>query len=133
MNVTGKLHIKSDTVNVSDKFTKRDFVLMISDNPQYPQYVAFQFAQDKCALLDLVETGQDVAVDFNLKGRAWTSPQGETKYFNTLEAWRISPIAGGNTAAPIAQNANIPNVPTISQAPNVNLGGNNDSGNDLPF
>lgn len=131
MNVTGKLHIKYDTVNVSDKFTKRDFVLIISDNPTYPQYVSFQLTQDKCSLLDLVQTGQEVAVDFNLRGRAWNSPQGETKYFNTLEAWRISPIAGGNTAAPVAQNASIPNVPIASQPP-ANLGGN-DSKDDLPF
>lgn len=132
MTVTGKLHVKYDTLAVSDKFTKRDFVLMISDNPQYPQYVLFQFTQEKCSLLDLVEAGQDVAVDFNLRGRSWTSPQGETKYFNTLEAWRISPIASSSTVT-APQNTAIPNVPIVSQAPAVNLGGGNDSGLDLPF
>jgi len=132
MTATGKLHAKYDAIAVSDKFTKREFILMIADNPTYPQYVLFQLTQDKCSLLDLVESGSDVAVDFNLRGRSWTSPQGETKYFNTLEAWRISPIAGGSTVT-APQNAVIPNVPIVSQAPAVNLGGGNDSGSDLPF
>jgi hypothetical protein len=131
MTATGKLHAKYDAIVVSDKFTKRDFVLMISDNPTYPQYVLFQLTQDKCSLLDLVESGQDVAVDFNLRGRSWTSPQGETKYFNTLEAWRISPIAsGGTVTAP--QNTAIPNLPASVNAPAVNLSNEND-GSDLPF
>ena len=30
-----------------------------------------------------------IEVSFNIRGREWTSPQGEVKYFNTLEAWRI--------------------------------------------
>ena len=30
-----------------------------------------------------------VEVSFNLRGREWTSPTGDVKYFNTLEAWRI--------------------------------------------
>jgi hypothetical protein len=132
MTATGKLHAKYDAVGVSDKFTKRDFVLMIADNPTYPQYVLFQLTQDKCNLLDLVEAGSDVAVDFNLRGRSWTSPQGETKYFNTLEAWRISPIASGSTVT-APQNVAIPNLPAAANVPAVNLGGGDDSGGDLPF
>ncbi len=128
MDVTGKLHVKFDAVAVSDKFTKRDFVLMIADNPTYPQYVSFQLTQDKCALLDLVEANMDVTVSFNLRGRAWTSPQGETKYFNTLEAWRILPVAA---AAPVQQAPTVP--PVHHSTPVVNIENLDDSGNDLPF
>lgn len=130
MDVTGKLHVKFDTVAVSDKFTKRDFVVMIADNPQYPQYVSFQFTQDKCALLDLVESGMDVTVSFNLRGRAWTSPQGETKYFNTLEAWRILPVTA---AAPVNHAPTVPPVTHTGNTPVVNIENLDDSGNDLPF
>jgi hypothetical protein len=55
----------------------------------YPQDIMFQATQDKCSLLDAVHSGEQVEVSFNLRGREWTSPQGEVKYFNTLEAWRI--------------------------------------------
>jgi hypothetical protein len=44
--------------------------------------------------------GQSVEVSFNLKGRLWTSPQGEDKYFNSLEAWRITPQSAA-TPTPI--------------------------------
>lgn len=123
LSTKGVLHAKYDAQAVSDKFTKRDFVLMIADNPTYPQYVSFQLTQDKCNLLDLVETGMEVEVSFNLRGRAWTSPQGETKYFNTLEAWKINPVAG--TALPV--------VPQTQNAPVVNIENTEDGSNDLPF
>jgi hypothetical protein len=29
-------------------------------------------------------------VAFNLKGRKWNDPKGGVKYFNTLQAWRLS-------------------------------------------
>ena len=37
----------------------------------------------------MFEVGDAVTVSINLRGRAWDNPQGETKYFNTVEAWRI--------------------------------------------
>ena len=128
--VTGVLHVKYDAVAVSDKFTKRDFVLMIADNPQYPQHVLFQLTQDKCPLLDMMACGMEVEVHFNLRGRAWTSPQGETKYFNTLEAWRILPAnAAANvpsTPPPVHQHAS-------ANVPPVNVQNTDDTGQDLPF
>jgi hypothetical protein len=55
----------------------------------YPQDIIFQTTQDKCSLLDQFQANDNVEVSFNLRGREWTSPQGEVKYFNTIEAWRI--------------------------------------------
>jgi hypothetical protein len=94
----GTVKFIGDTVVVSEKFSKRD--LVVSDNdPNYPQLISFQVTQDKCAILDTFMEGQQVEVSFNLRGREWTSPQGEVKYFNTLEAWRIEAV--GNSMAPI--------------------------------
>jgi len=84
----GVLKVKNDTVQVSEKFSKREFV--VTDNTsQYPQDVMFQLTQDKCALLDSIQINDQIVVSFNLRGREWTSPQGEVRYFNTLDAWRI--------------------------------------------
>ena len=33
--------------------------------------------------------GENVKIGINLRGRAWTNPQGETKYFNTIQGWYI--------------------------------------------
>ena len=91
MQVTGQLKKKFDTQKVSDRFQKREFVLMTESNTPYPQYVSFQINQDKCDILDRFSEGQEVEVSFNLRGREWNGPQG-IKYFNTLEAWLIKAV-----------------------------------------
>lgn len=134
MEVTGKLHVTFDTQDVSASFKKREFVLMIADNPQYPQYVQFQLTQEKCVLLDAFQVGADITVLFNLRGRAWTNPQGETKYFNSLEAWSIRP-AMAQSGQPHTQNPSVhaaPQVPLVEAAAPVDITKMNDS-DDLPF
>ena len=99
MDITGILKLKSDEQVISEKFKKRDFV--ITDNSsQYPQHISFQLVQDRCNLIDQYNVGDEVKVHFNLRGREWTSPQGELKHFNTLEAWRLE--GGAPAAAPEA-------------------------------
>jgi hypothetical protein len=88
MDITGILKLKTEAQQVSDKFRKREFVLT-DNSSQYPQHISFQLTQDKCSLLDQYNVGDEIKVHFNLRGREWTSPKGEIKYFNTLEAWRI--------------------------------------------
>ena len=136
MEVTGKLHAKFDEQDISASFKKRDFVLEVADNPQYPQYVIFQFTQEKCGLLDTFTLGQEVTVMFNLRGRAWTSPQGETKYFNTLEAWAIRPAVPfskkeGKEGTPPPVVPTKTETPVESAAP-MDITKMNDS-DDLPF
>ncbi len=104
MEVTGQLKVKFDTQKVSDKFQKRDFVLATDLSTPYPQYVSFQVTQDKCSMLDQFNEGEEIKVQFNLRGREWNGPQG-IKYFNTLEAWRLEKSSGVQTSAP-SQNSN---------------------------
>ena len=92
MQVQGQLKHKFDTQTVSDKFKKREFILTTDGTTPYPQHVSFQCTQDKCELLEQHNVGDEVEVHFNLRGREWNGPNG-IKYFNTLEAWRITSIA----------------------------------------
>lgn len=93
-------------------FEKRD--LVITTEEQYPQTIIIQFTQQRCDLLDSLQVGQNVKVYINIKGREWTSPQGETKYFNTIEGWKIEVIQTTNVAnqqqaqQPVAQAAPAP-------------------------
>lgn len=96
MDITGILKVKNEAQQVSEKFKKREFVLT-DNSSQYPQHISFQLTQDKCSIIDQYTVGSEIKVHFNLRGREWTSPQGEVKYFNTLEAWRIEGSA--NTAS----------------------------------
>jgi len=90
MQVTGTIKVLQDTQVVNDKgFRKREFVLTTDEHTQYPQHVSFQCTQDRCNLLDGVQVGETITVHFNLRGREWKSPKGETKYLNSLEAWKI--------------------------------------------
>ena len=99
--LTGAIKMIADTNQVSEKFSKRDFV--VTDNSSmYPQDILFQITQDKCSVLDAYSAGDQVEVSFNLRGREWTSPQGEVKYFNTLEAWRIDRSSVVGTPTPMS-------------------------------
>ena len=98
IEVTGKLHTVYETKHVSDKFSKREFVVEIADNPKYPQVVLFQLTGDRCAQLDEFAPGDPIVIEFSLRGREWRSPSGEIKYFNSLDVWKIEPAraARGN-------------------------------------
>lgn len=93
MQVTGNIKVIKETVQATDTFKKREFV--ITTNDMYPQDILIQMVQDKVGLLDAYKVGQDVTVSINLRGREWTSPQGEVKYFNTIEGWRIEEATDG--------------------------------------
>jgi len=93
IEATGKLHTIFETKQVSERFTKREFVLELTDNPKYPQTVLFQLTGDRCAQLDGMRVGDMVRIDFSLRGREWRSPQGEVKYFNSLDCWKVEPAS----------------------------------------
>ena len=78
---TGTIKVIQDTQKISDKFQKREFVVTDTTS-MYPQDIMFQATQDKCNMLDQFQVNDSVEVSFNLRGREWTSPQGEVKYFN---------------------------------------------------
>jgi single-stranded DNA-binding protein len=96
IEATGKLHTIFETKQVSERFTKREFVIELTDNPKYPQVVLFQLTGDRCAQLDGMRVGDAVRIDFSLRGREWRSPQGEVKYFNSLDVWKVEPAQAGN-------------------------------------
>jgi hypothetical protein len=130
MEVIGTLKAKFDTVKVSDRFQKREFVLTTEGNTPYPQHVSFQVTQDKCTLLDQFREGDEIKIQFNLRGREWNGPQG-VKYFNTLEAWRIERVQGGNLGANIASHQQSSQAGSNSSAPVFTS--NPSDNDDLPF
>ena len=97
--ITGTIKVIGTTSRVSDKFRKREIVITDNTNPQYPQHINCQVSQDKCEMLDQYNVGDNITASYNLRGREWTSPQGEVKYFNTIELWKIVGSAS-NTQTP---------------------------------
>ena len=90
MEITGKVKYISQDIKVSDSFTKRE--LVVTTDEQYPQHVLINFVQDKCDLIDKLVIGDNVKVSINLRGREWVNPQGESKYFNDIQGWRVEKL-----------------------------------------
>jgi hypothetical protein len=91
MEVQGKIKLIDETKTYgSNGFRKREMV--VTTEEQYPQHIMIEFVQDKTELLNNFQVGQDVKVSINLRGREWVNPQGETKYFNSIQGWRIEKI-----------------------------------------
>lgn len=112
LEVTGKLLVKYDTVQVSEKFKKREFVIEIAEEINgniYTNYGKFQLVQNKCDIIDRFNTGDTVKVSFNVKGNSYVDKKdGTTKYLSNLDAWRVEQI---NT--PTAPN-HIDDTPTTN-------------------
>lgn len=88
MEVQGKIKLIGDTKTFGNNgFRKRE--LVVTTEEQYPQSLLIEFVQDKTDLLNNYQVGQAVKIGVNLRGREWVNPQGETKYFNSIQGWRI--------------------------------------------
>lgn len=91
LQVTGTIYKIEETKQVTERFTKREFVVEVEDG-KYPQLVLFQMTGDRCQNLDGYAKGQEIRVEFNLRGREWTSPKGEVRFFNSLDVWRLDKV-----------------------------------------
>lgn len=88
MEVVGIIKLVGATQEIGAKgFRKRELVVTTAED--YPQMIMIEFTQDKVDLLNSFEVGQSVKVSINLRGREWINPQGEAKYFNSLQGWKI--------------------------------------------
>lgn len=124
MEVTGKIKVINAEQQVSASFRKRE--LVVTTEEQYPQHIMIEFTQDKCDLLNNYQPGEPVKVSINLRGREWVNPQGETRYFNSIQGWRIEREQAQASAQP---QAAAPAKPAFEPAPSFN----EEEHDDLPF
>jgi hypothetical protein len=82
---------------VSERFTKRELVVETADNPKYPQPVLMQITGDKISQLDGLSVGDEVRADFSVRGRAWSGGAGDTKYYVSLDIWKIERVGAAKT------------------------------------
>lgn len=124
MEITGKIKKIDETKTYgASGFKKRE--LVVTTDEQYPQMLLVEFVQDKCDLLDNYNVGEDVKVNINLRGREWINPEGEAKYFNSIQGWRIEKLESGtpNEIPPIEA------VDAFEPADNIT----DEEPDDLPF
>ena len=124
MELQGKIKLIGETQSIgSNGFRKRELVLTTEE--QYPQHIMVEFIQDKTDLLNNFQVVQSIKVGINLRGREWINPQGEAKYFNAIQGWRIENIqqAQANVSGAVP--------PADAFEPATDL--TEDEHNDLPF
>ena len=95
MELQGTVKKIGETQTFASGFQKRELVLLTDE--QYPQPIQIDFLSDKIDLLNNVSEGEIVKVGINIRGREWTNPQGEVKYFNSISGWRLEKVSGENT------------------------------------
>ncbi len=137
MEIQAKILEIFETVEVSERFRKREFVVEYGENPQYLEILKFEVTQEKCEMLDSFHVGEEVEIAFNLRGRKWISPQGDVKYFNSLQAWKISQATKNSSNQPRTASPQ-PSAPRTdsehsSLPPIETYEGNNIEEDDLPF
>lgn len=130
MEIRGKVHEIGDVQQVTDTFKKRDLVVQYAENPQFVEYIKFEATQDRTAIFDNLNVGDEVEVSFNLRGRPWTNRDGVTSYFNSLVAWRVSKVSG---AAGDAGGQSAPGPQSFDAPPTVDIAADNGKDDDLPF
>ena len=125
MELSGSITKIFDTQQITGSFRKREVV--VTTEEQYPQPILVEFTQDRTNLLDNFSEGDKVTIGINLRGREWTSPQGETKYFNSIQGWRIEKVAApANAPASSGGNEGLSTPPPMPPMAD-------DEDDDLPF
>ena len=123
MEIQGTIKLIDETKTYGNNgFRKRELVLTTEE--QYPQHLLIEFVQDKTDLLNNFSQGQKVKISINLRGREWTNPQGEVKYFNSIQGWRIETVEAEAPGMP-------PTPPMEAFEPADDL--NEEEYDDLPF
>lgn len=92
--LTGKLVAKYDTVQRTETFKTREFAVEKTEDiggRTITNYAKFQCVQDKTALIDKVNIGDEIKVSFNIKGSKWEK-EGKVNYITNLDAWRIEQV-----------------------------------------
>lgn len=79
----GKLILKSEPKQVSEKFRVMDFVIETPDE-KYPQKIQLQVLNDRIQEMDKFKTGEELEVTFDIRGREYNG-----KYYNSLNAYKI--------------------------------------------
>ncbi|MBK9404748.1 MAG: DUF3127 domain-containing protein [Ignavibacteria bacterium] len=106
-----------ETQQVSEKFSKREFIVEYATNPEYPEQIKFQLNNKNIELINQYSVGDEIEVHFNLTGKPWTNKDGVTTYFNNLVAWKIVMIEANTNPPKQESTATQPETETNDDLP----------------
>jgi hypothetical protein len=97
--IVGKLVAVFEIVQRKETFKTREFVIEKSEDiggRVITNYVKFQCVQDRTSMPDRFNLGDEVKVQFNIKGTKWVK-DGRENYITNLDAWRMETMKLGQS------------------------------------
>ena len=110
--IAGKLVAVFEIVQRTETFKTREFVIEKTEDiggRVITNYVKFQCVQDKTSMPDRFNMGDEVKVQFNIKGTKWVK-EGRENYITNLDAWRMETLKL-NPSNSTSDNANYNDMP----------------------
>lgn len=83
--IVGRIYKVSETVQITDKFKKRDIIIDHTTSNQkgtFVEYIKMQAVQEKCGDYNSFEKGDMVEIEFRLTGRKMGEKPDEKVYTN---------------------------------------------------
>jgi len=121
--IDGTVHLINEIQTFDSGFTKREFVVEVMDG-KFPQMLKFECLKDKTSLLDGLNKGEAVKVNFDIRGNEYNG-----RFYVNLNAWKIERSAGSAGMSPNQGGENIDQ--TLSEPPAGY--GQPDTNDDIPF
>lgn len=125
--ITGKLVAKYDTVQRTETFRTREFVIEKSEDiggRMITNFVKLQSVQDRTSIIDRFNIGDELKVSFNIKGTKWEK-NGNVNYITNLDAWRVELLQNSSSQQTQTVATTVEANNPIDKAP--------DFADDLPF
>ena len=84
-NVCGTIAFIDETREYGDNGYRKRLMVLVQNQGKYDNYIPVEFIQDMCDKCDELRMGSEVTVEYKIKGRKWTTPEGNDRYFVNLE------------------------------------------------
>lgn len=95
-SITGTLYDIGRVNNISERFRKREFVIVVEDrgrDQSWTHYIKLQLENKDVLMIDQFKIGDEIEVTFDLRGSK-AEKLGETIFFTNLKAWKIELVDG---------------------------------------
>jgi len=109
-NIKGRIVVINDKQTFASGFEKQEFVVDDMAD-KYPQQIKLEAVKDLCATVGGLSVGDQVSVEFNLRGNEYNG-----KYYVNLQAWKVEVTAPAQPG-PAASPAFDPNREVLDEEP----------------
>ena len=94
--VSGIVHLIEETKTYGTKGFRKRLVVLEQDKGSFTNYIPVEFTRDLCDIVDDMNVGDEVEVNYRLGGRRWQKDaNSEVRYFLSCEALGFKVVGDG--------------------------------------